>query len=183
LNIGGGSKTYGDHVINLELEPAPGVDVVGRAEALPFRTEAFAGIILQAVLEHLEDADAALSEIHRVLAPGGALLVEVPFIQGYHPGPLDRRRFTEEGLRAELERHGFAVEASGVAVGPASAMAWVSAEFLALLLSGRSSRAYRVVRIGTRWLAWPVKWLDSWLSGHPMAHVVASGVWARARRK
>jgi hypothetical protein len=27
-----------------------------------------------------------------------------------------------------------------------------------------------------------LKWSDSWLEGHEMAHVIASGVWAQARR-
>ena len=67
-------------------------------------------------------------------------------------------------------------------VGPASAMAWVTAEFLALLLSGRSANAYRVARIVTSWLAAPIKYADRWLDAHPMAYTVASGVWARARR-
>ncbi len=110
------------------------------------------------------------------------MLVEVPFIQGYHRQAGDHRRYTEQGLRLLLDRHGFEVVESGTVVGPASAAAWVTADFLALLLSGRSAGAYRLARVVTAWLAAPIKYADRWLDAHPMAFVIASGVWARARR-
>jgi SAM-dependent methyltransferase len=182
LNIGAGASDYGERPINLDIAPAPGIDVVGVAEYLPFREFSFDGVVFQAVLEHVSDGRRALSEIHRVLRPGGTVLIEVPFIQGYHAAPRDYRRYTEEGLRNELEQHGFAVDETGVAVGPASAMAWVAAEFLALLISGRSAHIYRFARLATTWVACPIKWADSWLDSHEMAHVIASGVWAKAHR-
>lgn len=180
LNVGSGSQDYG--VINLDIKPMPGVDLVGSAEAMPLRDNCCNGCILQAVLEHVADADRTVREAYRVLAPGGLVLIEVPFIQGFHAGPQDHRRFTEAGLRSELERHGFDIEASGVAVGPASSMAWVTAEFLALLVSGRSATAYRLARLLTSWVALPLKYADLWLDRHPMAFVLASGVWARGRK-
>jgi ubiquinone/menaquinone biosynthesis C-methylase UbiE len=45
-----------------------------RAEALPFSDGAFDVVISTLVLCTVEDADAALAEIHRVLRPGGQLL-------------------------------------------------------------------------------------------------------------
>jgi hypothetical protein len=80
-------------------------------------------------------------------------------------------------LQRELERHGFEVTATGVAVGPGSGAAWILAEYLALLFSV-GSRSYRASRLATRWLTWPLKWTDVWLERHPMGFVVASGVWA-----
>lgn len=177
LNIGGGSREYGSNVLNLDIEPMPGIGVIGVAERLPFADESCDGVILQAVLEHVVDENDTLAECFRVLRPGGQLLVEIPFIQGDHPAPGDYRRYTEQGLRQIVERHGFRAEASGVAVGPASALAWVLAEFLALLVSVRSRKLYRLARLGTTFIAWPVKFLDSVLDRHPMAHVIASGVW------
>lgn len=182
LNVGAGASDYGGHVLNLDIAPGEGIHVVGLAEHLPFQNDVFDGIVFQAVLEHVTDSRQALSEIRRVLRPGGRVFIEVPFIQGYHAAPGDHRRYTEQGLRVELEQHGFSVEETGIAVGPASGMAWVTAEFLALLLSGRSGRGYRFARLASTWLAWPIKWADAWLDGHEMAHVIASGFWARARR-
>ncbi len=182
LNVGAGASNYGENVINLDIVATPGIHVVGLAEHLPFRDAVFDGVLFQAVLEHVGDSGQALGEIRRVLRPAGAVFIEIPFMQGYHPAPHDHRRFTEQGLRVELEQHGFLVDRTGVAVGPASAMAWVTGEFLALLVSGRSGRIYRIARLATDWLAWPIKWADSWLDTHEMAHVIASGVWASARK-
>lgn len=182
LNIGSGTTRYGIDVLNLEIAPDPEVDVVAVAEWLPIADESVDGAILMAVLEHVQSSDRTLSEAQRVLRIGGTLLVDVPFIQGYHAAPGDYRRFTEQGLRAEIERYGFEVEESGVAVGPASAMSWVTAEFMALLFSGRSAVGYRIARNVTGILAAPIKYADRWLETHPFADRIASAVWVRARR-
>jgi SAM-dependent methyltransferase len=181
-NVGSGATSYGDTVINLDIGPFPRVDVVGVAERLPIADASCDGAILMAVLEHVADAERTLLELRRVLAPGGKLFVDVPFIQGFHASPGDYRRYTEPGLRAEVERLGFEVEASGVAVGTASAAAWIASEFLALLLSGGNAGAYRLLRPMTGWLATPIKFADGWLERHPMAYTIASAVWVRARR-
>jgi SAM-dependent methyltransferase len=182
-NLGSGTRRYGPNVVNIDVEPLPGVDIVGIAEKLPLADSSCDGAILQAVLEHVRDASLTLRELHRVLKPRGSLFVEVPFMQGYHPSPGDYRRYTEQGLRAELAHHDFDIEESGVAVGPASTMAWVTAEFVALLVSGRSEKTYRLARPISRWLTQPIKYADRWLDGHPMAYAIPSGVWARARRR
>ena len=181
-NVGGGNQRYGANVINIDLEALPGVDLIGVAENVPLADASCDGAVLQAVLEHVRDADLTLRELHRLLKPGGSLLVEVPFMQGYHPSPGDYRRYTAQGLRAELVDHRFDVDECGVAVGPASAMAWVTAEFFAFLVSGRSENVYRLARPIFRWVAQPIKYADRWLDTHPMAYTIPSGVWARARR-
>ena len=180
-NIGAGDTDFGPNVINLDIEPYENVDVVGVAERLPLADSSCDGAILMAVLEHVEDADLTFKELRRVVAPNGRVLIDVPFIQGYHASPGDHRRYTEQGLRVELERYGFEPEASGVSLGPASAMAWIGSEFLALLFSFQSARAYRLVRLLTSWLSWPVKFADLWLERHPMGYTIASGVWVTAR--
>ena len=183
VNVGGGRRRYGPNVINVDVEPLPEVDLVGVAERLPVADASCDAAILQAVLEHVRDARLTFLELHRVIKPGGSLFVEVPFMQGYHPAPGDFRRYTEQGLRAELEDYAFDVDDSGVAVGPASAMAWISSEFLAFLVSGRSEKVYRLARPIARWLVQPVKYADRWLDVHPMAYTIPSGVWARGTRR
>lgn len=183
LNVGSGSTRYGPDVVNVEIAPGAEIDLVGVAEFLPLGSGVADGMILVAVLEHVENAARTMSEARRVLRPGGLLLIDVPFIQGYHAAPGDYRRYTEQGLRTELGQSGFVVEDSGVAVGPASAMAWITAEFVALLVSGRSPRAYRIARNITGILVSPIKYADHWLEAHPFANRIPSAVWARARRE
>ena len=52
--------------------------VQGSASRLPFADGSFTRIICSEVLEHLPDDTRAVAELHRVLAPGGILVVTVP---------------------------------------------------------------------------------------------------------
>jgi SAM-dependent methyltransferase len=47
---------------------------------LPFRTGSFGCVVAGEVIEHIPDPDRALQEIHRVLAPGGAVIISTPNI-------------------------------------------------------------------------------------------------------
>jgi SAM-dependent methyltransferase/uncharacterized protein YbaR (Trm112 family) len=181
LNVGSGSTRYGSDILNVEIAPGPEVDIVGVAEFLPIQDASVDGVILMAVLEHVQSAAKTLSEVRRVLRPGGLVHVDVPFIQGYHAAPGDYRRYTEQGLRTELQQFGFLIEDSGVAVGPASAMAWIASDFLALLISGRSALGYRIARNVTGIVVSPIKYADRWLATHPFADRIPSAVWTRAR--
>ena len=51
---------------------------VGDIQSLPFKDNAYDAVICSEVLEHLESLDNAVSEIVRVLKPGGVLAVSVP---------------------------------------------------------------------------------------------------------
>jgi len=73
-----GSRVVGvdPHWQNLERarRRAPGIPLVqARAEALPFRDGAFDTVVSSLVLCSVDDLAAALAELRRVLAPGGAL--------------------------------------------------------------------------------------------------------------
>lgn len=69
-------------------------------DRLPFGNDAFDGVMLDNVLEHLTQPGALLAEIRRVLSPGGRLLVGVPGVLGYACDP-DHKIFYDE---ASLER-------------------------------------------------------------------------------
>lgn len=51
--------------------------------SLPFPDESFDCVICSEVLEHVEDDLAAITEIARIISPGGSLIVTVPH-DGYH---------------------------------------------------------------------------------------------------
>jgi len=59
------------------------------------------------VLEHVADVGRYLAEARRVLRADGLLLLSTHGTWLYHPHPEDHRRWTRQGLLAELARGGF----------------------------------------------------------------------------
>ena len=100
---------------------------VGQATALPYRSESFQYVLCSEVLEHLEDDDAAIEEIARVMAPDGRAILTVPYsglgftgflellrIKTVHdyPGPEFHVRpgYDEQSMNKLLARHGLEAE-------------------------------------------------------------------------
>lgn len=86
------------------------VDVFGDAEDIPLAASRADVVVCTEVMEHIGDPRRMLADIHRVLRPGGALVLSVPFIWHIHDEPHDYWRFTEYGLRRILGDAGFTVE-------------------------------------------------------------------------
>ena len=90
--------------------------VRGLLSALPFADASFDLVCALDVVEHVDDDDAALSELARVAGVGAVLLMSVPL----HPANWTsfddfvghRRRYEPERLMAKLAEHGFGVEQS-----------------------------------------------------------------------
>jgi SAM-dependent methyltransferase len=64
-------------------------------------------ILCTEVLEHVPDPPGFLAEAFRSLAPGGAILLTVPFAARWHFIPHDYWRFTPSGLARLLHEAGF----------------------------------------------------------------------------
>lgn len=96
--LGDGYVTFGEHE----------EDVTGDLLAMPFPSDVFDGVVLTEVLEHCVNPPGALSEVYRVLKPGGLLLVTSPFFwptHGIDGQYKDYWRFTRQGW--ELLLHAF----------------------------------------------------------------------------
>lgn len=81
-------------------------DVFGDATRLPFADASVDTVLLLEVLEHLHCPADSLSEIARVLRPGGVLLLTLPFLYPVHDAPYDYQRYTAHGMKRELEMAG-----------------------------------------------------------------------------
>lgn len=77
--------------------------------AIPRPDGSYDAILCNAVLEHVPDPERVVSEFHRLLAPGGQVVISVPFLQPFHPTPFDFRRYTREGIVQLAERNRFRV--------------------------------------------------------------------------
>ena len=63
----------------LDLKPGhDGITVQGDVTDMPFPDESFDGVVCTHVLEHVGDDRKAMAELHRVLRPGGWVVVSVP---------------------------------------------------------------------------------------------------------
>ena len=69
-------------ITNVDIGTGDNVDIVADAAALPFKDGSFDAVVIQAVLEHVENAPKVVSEICRVLKADGIVYSETPFLQG-----------------------------------------------------------------------------------------------------
>jgi SAM-dependent methyltransferase len=116
LDVGCGAAPYAayfPHVSskrNCDYNAARGtVDFVSSAVALPVKDASFDSILCTEVLEHVPDPHATWGEFHRVLRPGGKVLLSTPMYWPSHEQPFDFYRYPEHGLRYCAERNGFEI--------------------------------------------------------------------------
>lgn len=111
LDVGCGTKPYlpwfksipPPVIVGIDIEPGPGVNVViEEARPWPFPKGSFDMVLCTQVLEHASDVAFVLAEIHRVLAPGGHLVITVPFLYFEHGAPRDFRRFSRHETKRLL---------------------------------------------------------------------------------
>jgi SAM-dependent methyltransferase len=77
--------------------------------ALPFPDASFDTALSMQVLEHVREPWTAVSEMARILRPGGTAIVSVPFVYPFHSDPHDYFRYSEEGLKSLFERSGLKI--------------------------------------------------------------------------
>ena len=94
--------------VNIDRTTDP--DIVADATSVPLPESSCDVVILGEVLEHVPDPIVVLKEAHRLLRPGGAVLVTVPFIYPVHADPHDFGRYTEYYWRSAAEKLGFKIE-------------------------------------------------------------------------
>jgi SAM-dependent methyltransferase len=85
------------------------------------------------VLEHVIRPEVAVTEICRVLKPGGLFYSEIPFMQQVHEGAYDFTRYTLSGHRKLVAR--FEEIDSGAVAGPGVALRWAIEHFLLALVN------------------------------------------------
>jgi SAM-dependent methyltransferase len=121
LDFGCGSKPY--ETLFTNADSYTGVDVVISGhdhknskvdfyydgKTLPFPDNHFDAVVSFEVFEHIFNTDEVISEIRRVLKPGGQLLITIPFALYEHEMPFDFARFTSYGIKHIFEKNKFEV--------------------------------------------------------------------------
>jgi SAM-dependent methyltransferase len=91
-------KVHGDHYITADIE-SPLAKVKMDIHQIPFEEHTFDVVLCNHVLEHVENDIKAVSEIHRVLKPGGFAILQVPFFP-----PLPTETFENPTITDKRER-------------------------------------------------------------------------------
>lgn len=140
---------------------------------LPYPDGHFETVVGNGVLEHVSHPRGSLTEIHRVLAPGGTLIITfLPNLFSYTEiasAALGRthheRRYTRGRIRDQLREAGFDVVKDGFH------------QLIPTLVSQRDGRAARLGRAADRLYA-----LNPWLERVPLLNRVAANIYAIARK-
>jgi SAM-dependent methyltransferase len=122
LDFGCGSKPYRKYFPHASQYVGVDIEVSGHVHqdsqidyfydgvTLPFPDASFDHVVSFEVFEHVFNIEQILTEISRVLRPGGNLFFSLPFAWGEHEAPYDFGRYTSFGITSLLERGDFTVE-------------------------------------------------------------------------
>jgi SAM-dependent methyltransferase len=132
----------------------------GSAEALPFENESFDLVTALDVIEHVQHDDMALSEMARVLRPGGIAVITVPafmFLWSGHDEALHhKRRYRKPELAGKVSKAGLQVQRCS----------YFNAVFFPAVAAMRISRRYLGIdRHTSDTNQLPAKWLNKLLLG------------------
>jgi SAM-dependent methyltransferase len=164
LIVGGGSIGQGmselyegqtSRVVAFDIYATSNVQLVADGHRIPFASETFDAVVIQAVLEHVLNPSEIVAEIWRVLKPAGLVYAETPFLQAVHEGPYDFQRFTESGHRWLFRE--FDLISSGAIGGPLTQLLW------SINYTVRSLFRSRRAGIAVRTLLLPLIFLDRYI--------------------
>ena len=119
LDVGGGhgrwKEALAPHASEYFISDlfAPEADFKDDARKLSNKDSSFDTVVCFEALEHIDDTDAVVSEIHRVLKKGGYALATVPFLYPLHGNPDDYWRLTPHGLEYRFRKAGFEIVRAG----------------------------------------------------------------------
>jgi SAM-dependent methyltransferase len=166
--------------IAADLCGSPGIDLLADAHALPLRTCSVDAVFCVSVLMYCRNPFRVISEIFRVLKPGGLVYLSTAFVYRVAPDPDDYCRFSASGLAQLCEE--FQPIQTGFNRGPASTMADLLPHFFALLFSFNSNALRSVLLDVFQWAFFWIKYFDLVLNRYAAASVIHSGAFFFGRK-
>ncbi len=165
-------------LVESDVSFGPRTQLICDGHDIPFPTNTFDGVIVQAVLEHVVDPHRVAGEIHRVLKPNALVYADTPFMQQMHGGRYDFERFSYWGHRRLFRQ--FSEVDSGVTCGPGMALAWSYTYFLRSFARGRRTR--HLLNLFASLTSFWLKYFDAYLVKQPAAIAAASGYYFLGRK-
>ena len=93
----------GKEFVGCDMREGPGVDKILDLHAIDLADESVGAILSFDTLEHVEGPRKAMQEIHRILKPGGLVVISSVMDFPIHDYPHDYWRFTPEAFRSILK--------------------------------------------------------------------------------
>ncbi len=128
IDIGAGARPHYQNL--MPKEPGAVFESIDRltgdttnfeTDALPYLDASYDTVLSMNVLEHIYNYKWHLSELVRILKPGGKFVMFVPFLYMYHPGHneglLDCHRYTRDALERMCAEVGLQAEIKEVSRG------------------------------------------------------------------
>lgn len=113
LDINGSLRPIFKDYTGMDMREGKNVDVVANGHEIPFGENTFDCVVCAETLEHDDFPQKTIDEIHRVIKPGGWLILAAPGPRfPIHNYPSDYWRFTAEAFKV-LMRNFRNVEAHG----------------------------------------------------------------------
>lgn len=181
LNLGSGPRVLAEGVVNVDIHPYPGVELVADIHNVPLPDGSVSRIVSDNVLEHVKDPVSAVKEMHRLLSSGGYLYVSTPFMYPFHSSPYDFQRWTTEGLKELFQE--FEIIEIGVRAGPFSALTVFLNHLFSTIFSFGSTRLYSVLLNLVMFITFPIKLLDLVFNYWPQADTIASVFYCVVQKK
>ncbi len=144
----GDARYIGMNYDSLSASP----DICGDALSLPVRENSVDIVLASQVIEHVRNPFVMLSEIFRVLQPGGYLVLSAPFYWPIHEAPHDYFRFTHYGLSEVITEAGLEIVELRADGGDRARLA----TSIAINLPGKRWAAVRLM-LNVSALLWPGK--------------------------
>jgi SAM-dependent methyltransferase len=181
-DVGAGGRRVRPDAVCVDIAAGPNVDVVADSHELPLEDAGFDLVICTGTLNLCRDPAKVLSELQRILRPGGRVHLEVGMFQPYNPEPEDYWRWTLPGLRLLHARAGFQEVRSGAHIGPMSALA-TSGAYLAGRVFEGPSPVMKAARGVSHLMFGPLKYLDALLGADRLARTpFAYGIYYVGRK-
>lgn len=181
FNLGSGPRWLGRDVINVDIFPYKGVSLVADIVELPIPAASVSRVICDNVLEHVTEPEKVVSEIDRVLEPGGLAYFCNPFFYPFHASPNDFSRWTDAGFLRLLKK--FEIVEKGVRAGIFSSLSMYLCYLLATLFSFGSKNLYWFLVNISIFLFFPVKLLDLIFYKLPFTENAAAVLYWVAKKK